>query len=960
MVQSVNAVDFKIDPRFGSKSGPKLGPQKGARKVQTKAQGQVQSWPVLCVLPGMSSDLKVDLLRFPWKCRVFGANASISMADWVWVMQHARIQSVVIMQLFSRVPERQMHLIRWCLLIGWLLLIASLLLPVVSLPAWLVPACSGAHRLHCERHLQPGNRLFWGTVVPVGVLMIGVVSHELWRRTCPLAFVSQLGRSLGWQRTRPGRKGKPEVVLVDGESWLGRHHIALQWSLLIAGLCLRLLVVNGHPLGLALLLLLTLAAALLVGWAWGGKAWCQYVCPMGPVQTVLTGLRGPLGSPAHVGTNSRVTQSMCRTIAADGRELSACVACNAPCIDIDSERSFWQTLRGKRSLAWAWYSYPGLTLSFFLLMDRVGVGTDLAAQPLGYLRSGSWAFDAGLPARIGQPLWSAIPLPRLVLVPLLLSTASVLSLLVFRGLERLLVRRYQRRGLPDPKERAVVHTRLLASFSAINVFFWFVDPLQGSLGPNGGQLLRSLVLVGSAIGLYRSWGRDQASYRRESTSESLRRQLRDLPGLEAALDGRALEALSPQEVFTLVKAFPALGRQQGRALYRDVMVEMLRTGRLDRARSLLELQELRQTLQLQDADHHAVVRLLSSEHPDLLEASHLQRQSDDLRQAAAHEAIEELLRLTGQEVVDLPRWPADLLERLERCRIDHGLDAQTWQTVLEAFGPRGERERLQLEQLRTAWMREAGLEALISELQATDTLLRPLGQALRLRLKEARMGLERRLQDAALDPLPPAVAPAGRLDQVFDLLWHDADPDTAGWVLMLERQRLPERVAARLQDPRLCLGESPFLRDQRQGLQTLDLEELETLTRAGLFADLLPAGLIWVAQQGSLCALEPGVTVMRVGEPSDSLSLVVSGSVRVETLQGRRLELGVGESVGEVGLIRGTPRMATVVSGDQGACLFVLSAEVFETMLERSSSFGRLLLSQLAQRLIGPTPGPTR
>lgn len=260
------------------------------------------------------------------------------------------------MQLFSRLPERQLRLVRWGLLIGWLLLIASLLLPVLALPEAMVPPCSPLIDPDCQLHYQPGNRLFWGTVVPVGVLLIGVLSHELWRRVCPLAFVSQLARALGWQRTRPGRKGKPELVQVQAESWLARHHLALQWSLLIAGLCLRLLWVNGSPLGLAILLLVTLAAAVLVGWAWGGKAWCQYVCPMGPVQTVLTGLRGPMGSPAHVGTSSRVTQSMCRTITADGREQSACVACQAPCIDIDAERAFWQTLRGKRSLAWAWFS----------------------------------------------------------------------------------------------------------------------------------------------------------------------------------------------------------------------------------------------------------------------------------------------------------------------------------------------------------------------------------------------------------------------------------------------------------------------------------------------------------------------------------------------------------------------------------------------------------------------------
>ena len=314
------------------------------------------------------------------------------------------------------------------------------------------------------------------------------------------------------------------------------------------------------------------------------------------------------------------------------------------CLDIDAERAFWQTLSGKRGFAWAWYSYPGLVLAFFSLMEVSRPPHLFPAQPeASYLRSGLWAFDAGLPERIGQSLWPGLPLPRLLEIPLVLSAAAALSALLFGALQRLLQRRYTRQGLGEPLERAVMRTRLLASFSAINVFFWFVDPFQGALGPIGGQLLRSLVLVASAIGLFRSWDRDQATYRRESASESLRRQLRDLPGLEAALDGRALEALSPQEVFTLVKAMPAMGRQQGRGVYSDVMAEMLRTGRLDRASSLLEVQELRQTLQLDESDHHAVVRSLAREQPELLERDHLQRQVDDLRRVQIRsEAFEQV------------------------------------------------------------------------------------------------------------------------------------------------------------------------------------------------------------------------------------------------------------------------------------------------------------------------------
>ena len=860
------------------------------------------------------------------------------------------------MQLFSRLPEQQFRVVRWVLLIGWLLLIASLLLPWIALPDALVPPCSELVDPDCHLHHQPGNRLFWGTVVPVGVLLIGVVSHELWRRICPLAFVSQLARSLGWQRSRPGRKGRPEVVQVEAESWLARHHLALQWSLLIAGLCLRLLWVNGSPLGLAILLLVTLAAALLVGWAWGGKAWCQYVCPMGPVQTVLTGLRGPLGSTAHVGTSSRVTQSMCRTIAADGREQSACVACQAPCIDIDAERSFWQTLRGKRSLAWAWASYPGLTLAFFLLMERVGVGTDLAGHPLGYLRSGGWAFDAGLPERIGQSLWPGLPLPRLLEIPLVLSAAAALSALLFGGFERLLRQRYTRQGLGEPLERAMLRTRLLASFAAINIFFWFVDPFQGALGPIGGQLVRSLVLVASAIGLFRSWARDQATYRRESASESLRRQLRELPGLEAALDGRALEALSPQEVFTLVKAMPAMGRQQGRGVYGDVMAEMLRTGRLDRASALLELQELRQTLQLDESDHHAVVRSLAREQPELLERDHLQRQVDDLRREAAHEAIEELLRLAAMPVLQPERLSPELQARLDHLQAESGLDDDQWQAVLQGFGPQGELERQRLEGLRGAWLQEAGLRARLDELAPADPLLQPLAQAMAQRTEGPRRELDGRLLAAGLEALPAVVPAAGDLDQALDLLWRDPDPDTAGWVLMLARERDPQRAARHLQDARTGLADSPFLQSQRRGDTDPDREEFPGIAAADLFADLLPEGILWVARQGHLRELAPGELAMAQGAASDSLALVVQGDVQLQTASGQTVVLGVGQTVGEMGVITGAPRTARVEAGPQGARLFVLPARAFEELLRRSRRFGRGLLAHLAERLAAAGP----
>ena len=71
--------------------------------------------------------------------------------------------------------------------------------------------------------------------MPSGLLLIAL-SHEIWRRICPLAFVSQLFRSLGMQRTVLSRNGMAAVVQVKADPWLAKHHLKLQSMLLMSGL----------------------------------------------------------------------------------------------------------------------------------------------------------------------------------------------------------------------------------------------------------------------------------------------------------------------------------------------------------------------------------------------------------------------------------------------------------------------------------------------------------------------------------------------------------------------------------------------------------------------------------------------------------------------------------------------------------------------------------------------------
>jgi len=139
-------------------------------------------------------------------------------------------------------------------------------------------------------------------------------------------------------------------VTIGENSWLGQNHLYVQGGLFFIGLGLRILFVNGHRASLGIFLIFTIACAILVGYLFAGKSWCNYFCPMSPVQMIYTGPRSLLGSQGHLEQKPAITQSMCRTINPEtGKEQSACVSCKMPCIDIDAEKTYWTELNKERA-----------------------------------------------------------------------------------------------------------------------------------------------------------------------------------------------------------------------------------------------------------------------------------------------------------------------------------------------------------------------------------------------------------------------------------------------------------------------------------------------------------------------------------------------------------------------------------------------------------------------------------
>ncbi len=111
-----------------------------------------------------------------------------------------------------------------------------------------------------------------------------------------------------------------------------------------------------------------------------------------------------------------------------------------------------------------------------------------------------------------------------------------------------------------------------------------------------------------------------------------------------------------------------------------------------------------------------------------------------------------------------------------------------------------------------------------------------------------------------------------------------------------------------------------------------------------------------VLAQGSLLEFGPGDVVFRQGDEGDRLFVVNSGVLEVVAVSGDGTEpvpvayLGTGEVIGELALLTGSPRSATVRSPEH-AVLFSVEKRVFLDLMDVLPAFARNLCLVLARRL---------
>jgi CRP-like cAMP-binding protein len=166
---------------------------------------------------------------------------------------------------------------------------------------------------------------------------------------------------------------------------------------------------------------------------------------------------------------------------------------------------------------------------------------------------------------------------------------------------------------------------------------------------------------------------------------------------------------------------------------------------------------------------------------------------------------------------------------------------------------------------------------------------------------------------------------------------------------------------------RLSHDDDPWLRRLAQACRgepavpeaTRSLTELQTmlaLRRVPLFEGLEPEDLQRIAAFAIEHAYGPGEVLMREGDPSDELVVLVAGRVRVERAEPdgttrfiRTYE--AGEHIGELAVLRERPRAATVTADTDGARGLVVPGAGLRGILRERPDAAMAMLATLAERL---------
>jgi CRP/FNR family transcriptional regulator, cyclic AMP receptor protein len=134
--------------------------------------------------------------------------------------------------------------------------------------------------------------------------------------------------------------------------------------------------------------------------------------------------------------------------------------------------------------------------------------------------------------------------------------------------------------------------------------------------------------------------------------------------------------------------------------------------------------------------------------------------------------------------------------------------------------------------------------------------------------------------------------------------------------------------------------------------------ETDLLGALPLFSECNEEELRGIAALVTAVSAPTGEVFTAEGEPGREFFVIVEGRARVTLRDEELATLGRGDFFGEMALLDGQPRAATVTT-ETPAILYVIGASDFGSLLEEVPGMARKLLRGLAQRLRKVENAPT-
>src|SRR6266849_8610095 len=127
-------------------------------------------------------------------------------------------------------------------------------------------------------------------------------------------------------------------------------------------------------------------------------------------------------------------------------------------------------------------------------------------------------------------------------------------------------------------------------------------------------------------------------------------------------------------------------------------------------------------------------------------------------------------------------------------------------------------------------------------------------------------------------------------------------------------------------------------------------DKIERLKEVSLFEECSQRQLRSVAKIARVFDVAADTVITRAGEPGDEFFLIIDGTARVDVSAEKHVPLHPGEFFGEMSLLDGGPRSATVVAATP-IRLLVISRRHFSVLLKEVPGLTQTLLTTLSRRV---------